>query len=60
MDSGYFYCPHVPLTQTPVVLDPDTAICKRGILTRYGKKLLSKMKKYRSIKDPWQPSQEQE
>ncbi|NBP04300.1 MAG: hypothetical protein EBU90_30270, partial [Proteobacteria bacterium] len=21
MDSGYFYCPYVPLTQTPVVLD---------------------------------------
>lgn len=23
-DAGYIFCPHVPLTQTPVVLDPDS------------------------------------
>lgn len=40
MDSGYFYCPYVPLTQTPVVLDPESFCPRRGILTRYGKKLL--------------------
>ncbi|MFW5871688.1 MAG: hypothetical protein ACOCUT_01140 [bacterium] len=40
MDSGYFYCPYVPLTQTPVVLDPDSFCPRRGVLTRYGKKLL--------------------
>lgn len=28
MDSGYFYCPYVPLTQTPVVLDPES-LCPR-------------------------------
>lgn len=40
MDSGYFYCPYIPLTQTPVVLDPDSFCPRKGILTRYGKKLL--------------------
>lgn len=40
MDSGYFYMPYVPLTQTPVVINPETLCPVRGILTRYGKKLL--------------------
>ena len=40
MDSGYFYCPYVPLTQTPTVLDPDSFCPRKGILTRYGKALL--------------------
>jgi len=40
MDSGYFYAPYVPLTQTPVVMDPDSFCPRKGILTRYGKKLL--------------------
>lgn len=40
MDSGYFYMPYCPLTQTPTVLDPDSFTPRKGILTRYGKKLL--------------------
>ena len=40
MDSGSFYCPYVPLTKTPVVLDPESFCPRKGILTRYGKKLL--------------------
>jgi hypothetical protein len=46
MDSGYFYCPYVPLTQTPVVLDPDSFTPRKGILTRYGKKLLREGAKF--------------
>ncbi len=46
MDSGYFYCPYVPLTQTPVVLDPDSFCPRRGVLTRYGKKLLREGAKF--------------
>lgn len=46
MDSGYFYCPYVPLTQTPVVLDPDSFCPRRGVLTRYGKKLLREGSKF--------------
>ena len=46
MDSGYFYCPYVPLTQTPVVLDPESFCPRKGILTRYGKKLLREGAKF--------------
>ena len=46
MDSGYFYCPYVPLTQTPVVLDPEGFVPRKGILTRYGKKLLREGAKF--------------
>lgn len=46
MDSGYFYCPYVPLTQTPVVLDPDSFCPRRGVLTRYGKRLLREGAKF--------------
>lgn len=46
MDSGYFYCPYVPLTQTPTVLDPDSFCPRKGILTRYGKKLLREGAKF--------------
>jgi hypothetical protein len=46
MDSGYYYCPYVPLTQTPTVLDPDSLCPRKGILTRYGKKLLRDGAKY--------------
>lgn len=40
MDTGYFYCPYVPLTQTPTVLDPESFTPRKGLMTRYGKKLL--------------------
>lgn len=46
MDSGYFYCPYVPLTQTPTVLDPDSFCPRKGILTRYGKKMLREGSKF--------------
>lgn len=46
MDSGYFYSPYVPLTQTPVVLDPESFCPRKGILTRYGKKLLREGSKF--------------
>lgn len=46
LDSGYFYCPYVPLTQTPVVLDPESFCPRKGILTRYGKKMLREGSKF--------------
>lgn len=46
MDSGYFYCPYVPLTQTPVVLNPESFCPSKGIITRYGKKLLREGAKF--------------
>lgn len=41
-DGGYFYAPYVPLIQTPIVLDPASFSPRKGILTRYSKKLLKK------------------
>lgn len=47
LDSGYFYMPYVPLIQTPPVVDPDSLFCTRkGLMTRYGKKLLREGAKF--------------
>ena len=46
MDSGYFYCPYVPLTSTPVIYDPDSLCPRRGVMVRYGKKLLREGSKF--------------
>lgn len=37
MDSGYVYCPYIPLQQLPTITDPETFQPRKGILTRYGK-----------------------
>lgn len=37
MDAGYFYCPYVPLTATPVVLHPEQFTQHLSLSTRYGK-----------------------
>lgn len=64
-DAGYFYTPYVPMTQTPIVLDPDAFDSTKGILTKYGKKILEQgaihygkksSKEYRSIDEPFESS----
>ena len=37
MDSGYVYCPYIPLQQTPTITDPESFQPRKGIITRYGK-----------------------
>lgn len=37
MDSGFVYCPYIPLQQLPTITDPATFQPRKGILTRYGK-----------------------
>jgi len=37
MDSGYFYCPYVPLMSSNVVIDPSTYNPQVSLMTRYGK-----------------------
>jgi hypothetical protein len=37
MDSGFVYCPYIPLQQLPTIVDPSTFQPRKGILTRYGK-----------------------
>ena len=37
LDSGYFYCPYVPLMSTGVVVDANTFMPAVSLMTRYGK-----------------------
>jgi hypothetical protein len=37
MDTGYFYCPYVPLMSSNVVIDPATYNPQVSLMTRYGK-----------------------
>jgi len=37
MDSGYFYCPYIPLMSSGVVIDPNTFNPHVSLMTRYGK-----------------------
>ncbi len=36
--TGYVYAPYVPLLITPVMMDPNDFMPRRGMMTRYGKK----------------------
>jgi len=40
LESGAVYAPYVPLIMTPLVYDPETFTPRKGILTRYSKKIL--------------------
>jgi hypothetical protein len=40
LDAGYFYAPYIPLLSTPTVLNPDSYSPSKGLMTRYGKKLI--------------------
>lgn len=40
LDAGYFYAPYIPMLSTPTVLDPNSFTPSKGIMTRYGKKLI--------------------
>lgn len=37
LDSGYFYCPYIPLMSTGVVMDAQTFMPAVSLMTRYGK-----------------------
>ena len=40
LETGAVYAPYVPLIQTPLVYDPVNFTPRRGVLTRYAKKLI--------------------
>ena len=40
LESGYVYAPYVPLQTTPLIYDPDTFVPNKGVMTRYGKKMV--------------------
>lgn len=40
MDAGYVYAPYIPLQLTPTFLDPADFSMRKGLRTRYAKKLI--------------------
>ena len=40
LDAGYVYAPYIPLQVTPTFLDPDDFTFRKGLRTRYAKKML--------------------
>jgi len=40
LEAGAVFAPYVPLVMTPLVYDPDTFTPRKGLLTRYAKKML--------------------
>ena len=41
LESGAVYAPYVPLLMTPLVYDPNTFVPRKGIMTRYAKKMVN-------------------
>ena len=39
LETGAVYSPYIPLIMTPLVLDPDTFEPRKGVMTRYAKKV---------------------
>ena len=40
LETGAVYAPYVPLMMTPLVYDPDTFTPRKGLMTRYAKKMI--------------------
>ena len=40
LEAGAVFAPYVPLIMTPLVYDPTTFVPRKGLLTRYAKKML--------------------
>jgi hypothetical protein len=40
LESGAVFSPYIPLIMTPLVYDPDTFTPRKGLLTRYAKKIV--------------------
>lgn len=41
LDSGYIYAPYIPLQLTPTIYNPFNFAPVKGIMTRYGKKMVN-------------------
>ena len=41
LETGAVYAPYVPLIMTPLVYDPNTFTPRKGIMTRYAKKMVN-------------------
>jgi len=41
METGYVYCPYIPLYATPVFMHPEDLVSVRGIMSRYARKMVN-------------------
>ena len=40
LEAGAVFSPYIPLIMTPLVYDPDTFTPRKGLMTRYAKKMV--------------------
>ena len=40
LESGYVYAPYVPLQMTPTIFGPEDFVPRKGVMTRYAKKMV--------------------
>jgi hypothetical protein len=40
LETGAVYAPYIPLIMTPLVYDPNNFTPRRGVMTRYAKKIV--------------------
>lgn len=40
LETGAAFCPYIPLIMTPLVYDPETFTPRKGLMTRFAKKIL--------------------
>jgi len=40
LESGYVYAPYVPLMTTPTIFGPEDFVPRKGVMTRYAKKMV--------------------
>jgi hypothetical protein len=40
LESGFVYAPYVPLQVTPTIFDPESFVPRKGVMTRYAKKMV--------------------
>jgi len=40
IETGYVYAPYIPLYTTPLIMDPDDFTPRRGVMTRFAKKMV--------------------
>lgn len=40
LEAGAVYAPYIPLMMTPLIYDPETMVPRKGLMTRYAKKMM--------------------
>jgi hypothetical protein len=40
LETGAVYAPYIPVIMTPLVYDPNTFTPRKGLMTRYAKKMV--------------------